>query len=177
MPPTAYATFDEWRVATQQYQATVIKHHVETLRRIKYRPTGGFAQFLLADCMPAVTWSVLGHDRQPKRGYDALATACQPVIVVADRLDATVRAGMPLDIDVHVVSDLHRPLAGCVVVARLCWEGGERRWTFGGDVGADECVLVGHIATDVPDTYGALWLGLELDGPVHATNAYATDVR
>src|SRR5260221_523461 len=84
--------------------------------------SGGFAQFLLADCMPAVTWSVLGHDRQPKRGYDALATACQPVIVVADRLDASVRAGMPLDIDVHVVSDLHRPLAGCVVVARLCWE-------------------------------------------------------
>ena len=49
--------------------------------------------------------------------------------------------------------------------------------TFGGDIGSDECVLVSHIATDVPDTSGALWLNLELDGPVHATNAYATDVR
>ena len=177
VPPAEHATFDEWRLATQQYQATVVKHHVETLRRIKYRPTGGFAQFLLADCMPAVTWSVLGHDRQPKRGYHALATACQPVIVVADRLDATMRAGAPLDVDVHVVSDLRRSLEGCVVVARLCWDGGERAWTFGGDVPADACVRVGHIATEVPDIVGALWLNLELDGPVHATNAYATEVR
>jgi beta-mannosidase len=176
VPPGEYETFDDWRTATQQYQATVVKHHIETLRRIKYRPTGGFAQFLLADCMPAVTWSLLGHDRQAKRGYDALATACQPVIVVADRLDATVRAGAPLELDVHVVSDLRAPLEGCVVTARLCWGERERRWVFGGDVGADECVLVGHIATEVPDTTGALWLELALDGPVHATNAYATEV-
>jgi beta-mannosidase len=177
VPPSRFTTFDEWRAATQQYQATVVKHHIETLRRIKYRPTGGFAQFLLADCMPAVTWSVLGHDRTPKRGYAALSAACQPVIVVADRLDAAVHGGAPLDIDVHVVSDLHHPLVGCRVVATLGWNGGERVWTFGGNVGADECVLVGHIATEVPDVAGPLTLELALDGPVHATNAYETHVR
>ena len=177
VPPSQHPTFDEWRVATQQYQATLIKHHVETLRRIKYRPTGGFAQFLFADCMPAVTWSVLGHDRVPKRGYDALAAACQPVIVVADRLDAVLRGGAPLELDVHVVSDLRHPLVGCRVVASLGWNGGERTWTFGGNVGADECVLVGHIATEVPNVTGPLTLDLALDGPVHATNAYAAHVR
>ena len=31
----------------RRYQATVLRHHIETLRRLKYRPTGGFAQFLL----------------------------------------------------------------------------------------------------------------------------------
>jgi beta-mannosidase len=176
VPPAEYDTFDEWRIATQQYQATVIKHHIETLRRIKYRPTGGFAQFCFADGMPAVTWSVLDHDRTPKRGFDALADACQPVIVVADRLPASVRAGSTLDLDVHVVSDLRRPLEGCVVTARLEWDGGKREWTFGGDIGADDCVLVGHIRTEVPHASGALSLLLELDGPVHATNAYATVV-
>jgi len=177
VPPSQYSTFDDWRVATQQYQAMLIKHHVETLRRIKYRPTGGFAQFLLADCMPAVTWSVVGHDRVPKRGYDALAAACQPVIVVADRLDAVLRIGASLELDVHVVSDLRSPLVGCRVVATLGWNGGERTWTFGGNVGADECVLVGHIATEVPNVTGPLTLELALDGPVHATNAYAAHVR
>jgi beta-mannosidase len=103
VPPADYRTFDEWRDATQRYQATVIKHHVETLRRIKYRPTGGFAQFCLADGIPAVTWSVLGHDRQQKLGYQALAAACRPVIVVADRLPPNVRPGASLDLDVHVV--------------------------------------------------------------------------
>ena len=176
VPPAEYPTFDEWRDATQRYQATVIKHHIETLRRIKYRPTGGFAQFCFADGMPAVTWSVLGHDRQPKLGYAALSAACLPVIVVADRLPSSVRPGANLDLDVHVVSDLRRPLDGCVVTARLVWTGGEREWRFGGDVGNDECVLVGHVRTTVPDASGPLTLLLELEGPEHASNAYETTI-
>lgn len=177
VPPAEYDTFDEWRDATQRYQATVIKHHIETLRRIKYRPAGGFAQFCFADGMPSVTWSVLGHDRQPKRGYDALAAACRPVIVVADRLPATVRPGQQLALDVHAVSDLHHALDGCVVTARLVWSTGQREWTFAGDVGSDECVLVGHIDTTVPATSGALSLELDLQGPVTATNSYETIVQ
>ncbi|MBV9413277.1 MAG: hypothetical protein JO148_16920, partial [Acidimicrobiia bacterium] len=85
VPPADYATYDEWRVATQEYQATVIKHHIEALRRLKYRPTGGFCQFAFADAHPSVTWSVLDHTRSPKRGFAALRDACRPVIVVADR--------------------------------------------------------------------------------------------
>ena len=69
-----------------------MQHHIETLRRLKYRPTGGFAQFA-ADAHPAVTWSVLDHDRQPKRATHALVEACRPVIVVADRLPAALRHG------------------------------------------------------------------------------------
>ena len=70
-----------------------MRRHIEALRRIKYRPTGGFAQFCFADGHPAVTWSVLGHDRAPKAAYDALREACRPVIVVADRLPEDVTAG------------------------------------------------------------------------------------
>src|SRR5690606_28306584 len=54
VPPAEHATFDAWRAATQAYQATVIRRQIEALRRIKYRPTGGFAQFLLADGHPGV---------------------------------------------------------------------------------------------------------------------------
>ena len=31
------------------YQATLLRHHIETLRRLKYRPTGGFCFSWLAD--------------------------------------------------------------------------------------------------------------------------------
>ena len=68
MPPADHATFESWRDATQAYQAMVVRRQVEALRRIKYRPTGGFAQFCFADGHPAVTWAVLGHDRAPKLG-------------------------------------------------------------------------------------------------------------
>src|SRR5690606_32942568 len=86
--PEGYATFAGWRDATQRYQATLVRRHVEELRRLKYRPTGGFAQYLLADGHPGITWSVLDHERRPKLGYEALRAACRPVIVVADRLPA-----------------------------------------------------------------------------------------
>jgi beta-mannosidase len=176
VPPASFATFDEWRTATQRYQATLVKHHIETLRRLKYRPTGGFAQFCFADGMPAVTWSLLGHDRQAKAAYDALAHACQPVIVVADRLPATLHAGDPLALDVHVVSDAREPFAGCMVTARLAWTGGDHVWRFAGDVDADACVRVGTLQAVVPAAPGPLTLELTLDGPVHASNAYESVV-
>ena len=78
VPPEEYGRYEDWKAATQTYQAELIRHHVETLRRLKYRPTGGFAQFFLADGHPGVTWSVLDHERVPKAGYRALAAACPP---------------------------------------------------------------------------------------------------
>ncbi len=98
VPPTAFESFEAWRRASQDYQATVIKHHIETLRRLKYRPTGGFAQFLLGDAHPAISWSVLDHRRVPKAGWDALVDACRPVIIVADRPPPQLHPGEVLNL-------------------------------------------------------------------------------
>jgi beta-mannosidase len=176
VPPARYATFDAWRTATQEYQATVIRHHVETLRRLKYRPTGGFALYGFADGHDAVSWSVLDHGRVPKLGYHALREACRPVIVVADRLPAQMRPGDTVALDVHVVSDLRTPMQDVEAVAHLTWSGGEQRWRFGGDVDADTCQRVGTLAIEVPDAPGPLKLTLELrgydlpEGPVTRTD-------
>ena len=109
VPPADHDTFESWSDATQAYQAMVVRRQVEALRRIKYPPTGGFAQFCFADGHPAITWSVLGHDRAPKLGYDALRAACAPVIVVADRPGERSARATSLELDVHVVSDLRVP--------------------------------------------------------------------
>ena len=60
------------------------------------------------------------------------------------------------------------------MTARLEWTGGSSEWKFGGNIGADDCVLVGHIRTTVPDASGPMSLVLELTGPVQATNTYET---
>ena len=173
VPPADYATFDEWREATQAYQAEVIRHHIEELRRLKYRPTGGFLQFCFADAYPSVTWSVLDHARVPKQGYDALRRACAPVIVVADRLPASIAPGQRLGLDVHVVSDLRGPIDGAVLDARVRWPGGGHEWRWEGDIAADSCVHVGRIDCEVPSLTGALGLDLTLEaGEVSATNHY-----
>lgn len=170
-------TYESWKQATQEYQATVTRHHIETLRRLKYRPTGGFAHFSFADSHPSITWSALDHERVPKLAYDALVAACRPVIVVADRLPETVSAGDALALDVHLVSDRRTDLSGRVD-ARLEWDGGTHRWSFEGDVPADSCVRVGTVQFEVPDAPGDLTLSLSgRVGDDEISNAYESTIH
>ena len=178
VPPAAYASFEDWVAATQTYQANLLKLQIEMLRRLKYRPTGGFCMFQLTDAQPSVSMSVLDHERRPKAGHLALVEACRPVIVVADRLPATVAPGDALGLDVHVVSDLRRQIDQAEVTAHLEWKNGEHRWRFGGRIDADACVRVGMARFVVPDAPGELTLSLTLEaGDVVATNRYSTLIR
>jgi beta-mannosidase len=177
VPPAAYATFDGWRDGTQAYQATLVRHHVEDLRRLKYQPTGGFAMARLTDAHPGITPSVLDHERRPKAGYDALAAACRPVIVVADRTAPEHAPGDTLALRIHVVSDRRTPIADAELTATLSWDGGSRAWRWAGDVGADACVLAGSLRTVLPDA-GPVTLDLSLslpDGEL-VTNRYQVTV-
>ena len=108
-PPDEFATFDDWRAATQAYQAALIQLQVEDLRRLRYRPTGGFLQFCFADGHPGVTWSVLDHERRPKPGHAALAAACRSVLPMVD----------PRTGHVHVVNELRRPFPGAEIEVRI----------------------------------------------------------
>ena len=177
VPPSKFESFDEWRLATQVYQAELLKHHIETLRRLKYRPTGGFCLFALNDAMPMVSWSVLDHQRVPKLGYTAVAEACRPVIVVADRLPATMTPGDSVSVRIHVVSDLHRALEDVRVTAVVDAAGETREWNWEGDIGADECSYVGSIDVRAPYVAGGVTLDLTLQcGDVVATNRYTTTI-
>jgi beta-mannosidase len=150
VPPARFATFETWRRATQEYQADLLRHHIEALRRLKYRPNGGFCLFMLTDSQPAVSWSVLDHERAPKAGYQAVAAACAPVIITADRPAATYRPGERIDLDLHAVSDLRVPLRGVTAEAALAWPSGRRTWRFEGEVEADSCTRIGRIRADLP---------------------------
>ena len=177
VPPAGFPSFAAWQEATQAYQAELVRSHVEVLRRLKYRPTGGFCQFSLVDARdhPAVTWSVLDAERRPKAGFRALAAACRPVLVTADRPPAAVRPGSALALDLHVVNDLRAPLEGAVVEAVATWPGGRHGWRWQGDVGADDVVRVGTVQLSVPDAEGRLELALRLSHPAaESGNAYAT---
>jgi beta-mannosidase len=166
-----YGTFDQWREATQRYQANLIRHQVETLRRLKYHPAGGFCMFMFNDASPSVSWSVLDHKRAPKIAYHALTEACRPVIVVADRLPATVHPGDCLAVDVHVVNDLRTPIDDAKLGAHLRWSNGEHEWSFAGTADSDSVCRIATLQFVVPDAPGDLWLDLTLEADhVAATN-------
>jgi beta-mannosidase len=135
VPPGDYATFDDWRAATQAYQAALIQLQVEDLRRLKYAPTGGFCHFCFADGHPAVTWSVLDHQRGEKRGYTALRDACRSVLPMIEP-----RKGL-----VHVVSECRDAFEGADIEVTAA---GRRLGRFTGDIGADAVTYVGRVELD-----------------------------
>ncbi|TPW14212.1 MAG: putative glycosidase [Acidimicrobiaceae bacterium] len=173
VPVTGHTTFESWKQATQRYQSDLLRHHIETLRRLKYRPTGGFCLSSLADPSPRISSSILDHERRPKLAFAAVTDACRPVIVVADRLADRVAVGAGIALDIHVVSDAHHTLEHAECTAALRWPGGRHTWRFTGDIPPDDCVRVGTIQFVVPDAPGGLWLDLTLDhGEGLATNRY-----
>ncbi len=172
-PPRGHVTFEGWRRASQAYQAGLLRRHIETLRRLKYRPTGGFTFHRLADASPGLGPSILDHERRPKAAYDAVREACRPVIVVADRLPAAMHPGEALTLDVHLVSDRRAAEPDAVVTAELSWPGGSDRWRWTGEVPADDCVRIGTISWVAPEAPGGpVTLRLGLEGPVAASNRY-----
>jgi beta-mannosidase len=145
VPPDEYATFDDWRTATQEYQAALLQLQCEDLRRLKYRPTGGFLQFCFADAHDAVTWSVLDARRAPKLGFAALRDACRPVLPMLE----------PRNGHIHVASERREPLPAAVVTVT----GGGRSWRFEGDIAADATTFVGRV--DLPDAVEFVLVTLE----------------
>ncbi|MET0325820.1 MAG: hypothetical protein ABW219_11395 [Ilumatobacteraceae bacterium] len=162
VPPTDHPTFESWRTATQRNQAMILRHHIETLRRLKYRPTGGFCFSWLADPAPMISASVLDADRQPKLAWQAVVDACRPVVVITDPLPPIVVPGSRIELDVHVVNDLRSALVGATVAITCTWRGGRQQWAFRGDVDADGVARIGRIDLVVPDEPGDLLLGLAL---------------
>lgn len=143
--PADFDTFAAWRDATQAHQAELLRRQIETLRLLKYRPSGGFAQFFLADAHPAISHAILDHERKPKAAYEAVKAACQPVVVVASPVRRSFSGTRTGEFDIHVVSDRREPIDEATVEA--CTPGGaHRRWT--GSLPADSVTHIGQIAAD-----------------------------
>jgi beta-mannosidase len=85
---------EEFIANSQAYQANLLQFATESYRRAKYDPMQGIVQYMFVDAWPAITWSVLDYNRQPKLAYSALKTAMQPILpsiapALPARLDGT----------------------------------------------------------------------------------------
>jgi beta-mannosidase len=166
--PADFDTFGSWRDATQAYQALLLKRQIEALRRLKYRPTGGFAQFFLADAHPAVSGSLLDHHRQPKAALDAVRQACRPLIVTASV------GSRSRDLDIHVVSDLRQALTEVAVELSGVHDEPLHRWE--GPVPADTCVFIGTVPKRTWGRCAELTLAVrDASGALLASNTYRAD--
>ena len=177
VPRAAYSDGASWALATQAYQADVLRLQIETARRLKYQPTGGFCVVALFDAEPEGGFGVLDAERKPKHAFDALVDACRPVVVVADLPPPVVTPGQRLSLQIHAVSDLRHSLGPVTVSATASLEDWhhERSWT--GHLEADSCSLIGVLDIEVPDRTGAMVIDLALQATDRvASNRYQTVV-
>ncbi|MDA8301652.1 MAG: hypothetical protein M0005_08910 [Actinomycetota bacterium] len=156
-PPASYASFEAWREATQRAQAQLVRSGAEALRRLRSHPAGGFCVHRLNDTQPAVSCSLLGHDRRPKAAWLALAGACSPLLAVASWPAPAYPAGTRAAFDLHVVNDLSEDQEDLVFEARATWPGGGTMSRFAGRAPKASCRFVGRFVVTLPSR-------AELDG-------------
>jgi beta-mannosidase len=178
VPPAGHDSPADWAAATRHYQASVLTHHVETLRRLKYHPTGGFCLTSFRSPPSGDPWAVTDHDGSPRPSHRAVASACAPVIVVADRLPAMTGTGHGLAVDVHVVNDGRDPVDEAVVTATIVTAEGTTRRRWSGGFEADAVTRVSTLQLVTPGAPGSIRLELVLavGDSVLATNRYETAV-
>ena len=114
-------SLEEFVANSQNYQYRLLKYAIETYRRAKYNPMTGIFQFMFVDCWPSITWSVVDYYRQPKKGYYALKTGFQPVLV-------SIEIGDPVKPNnkgfIWIVNDLRKSYSEARLVYRLKDEAG-----------------------------------------------------
>ncbi len=178
VPATAHLNAADWVDGSQSYQAILLRRQIETLRRLKYKPTGGFTFAALADSRPAISFAIYDHDRVPKLAVDAVRAACAPAIVVADRLPAAIIPADPVLIDIHMINDGLDPIDEIVVTADLAWPGGSHRWAWTGSVGADDVARIGSVNWIAETTPGVVTLMIQArqNGVLIADNHYSGDI-
>ena len=100
----------------QAYQAALLKYQIEWYRLTRYQPCGGYVQFMFVDLYPQVGCGVLDAARRPRRSFEALKVASQPVHIMME-----YTGGGP--VAVWAINDLPRPLLRCLAE----WEVRDRR--------------------------------------------------
>ncbi len=156
LPRADHDDGSEWAEATRRYQADLLECHIDTLRRLKYSPTGGFCLFALADIEPEGGFGIVDVDRRPKPAWHRVKAACSPLVVLVDAIPPMVTSGQSISATVHAVSDLPHELADATVLFHVVDNDGVteamRAWRSGLD--ADSVHKVTEVVFEAPERLG-----------------------
>ncbi len=152
-----------------QYQADLIKFHVEHLRRLRADCSAGYIHFWLIDLVPQVGCGVIDAQHQLKTGYAALREASQPLHIALEH-----NGHRPIGI--WVFNDLNEQFERTTVgwqvfdpTGHLLLDG-----TMSFDIAANRTQQVMSIQWNLPrSNYGRITLSLkDQNGRILASNSY-----
>ncbi len=173
LPPSEHPDVDSWIAAMRRTQAEILTTTIETLRVLKYKPTGGFCAGLWRGIAPGLSRALVDNDGTPRPAHDAAVQALQPVLPVLYPPGRSIHARSSNIVSLHVVNDLDRDVE-LEVSAAIVDHRGEQRRTWRGRADADSVAFLGDITLRggrVGDT-AHVELRVEGDG-VDSTNSVA----
>jgi beta-mannosidase len=132
--------------AGQEAQAHYLHRGIERWRRAKYEKSGAFL-WQWNEPWPCVSWSVVDYYLRPKRGYEAVKLAFQPLLVSAEFEQKSYQPGELFSALIFLVNDLPRDFPEVEVEV---WSGGERMQTLRGAVDRDQVSSLGEISFRLP---------------------------
>jgi beta-mannosidase len=161
--------------ASQRAQAHGLKMGIEHFRRRKASGCGGALVWQLNEPWPAISWSLLDFDRQPKPAYERVKRLFCPVLLSIELPPKRFRPGDSLQARVWIVNDLAEPLPRCQMEVTL-WAGegqATEHYACAVDVPADSAEVVANLDWHLPAGGGwRLTCRLEQNGHTLSANDY-----
>lgn len=146
-------SLEEFVNATQDAQGIIFQLSVEHFRRAKPR-TSGIALCHFITYWPDMKWGIIDNYQQPKRSYDYVQRAYQPLLVSLEfdrrrwKSDETFRGRL------WIVNDTFQEYGDCTLLASICDESGAEIRELRMDVSAiapDSAKLLSEFRWEIAD--------------------------
>ena len=166
-------TLEGYIFASQKMQAYYYQRAIEHWRIRKYRYSGTlFWQF--NEPWPAICWSVIDYELNPKLSYERIKDSYNPLLVSAD---LELRRWSPeenFSTELYLVNDYHQKFSDLKISAYI---NGELIARFSADVEPDSVLKLGAIKTQLPsESPLELELFVKKDGKVLSKNYYELEI-
>ncbi len=112
-------SLEEFVENSQKYQADLLEFAINQYRRRKGRGITGLFQFMFIDCWPSITWSVIDYYGVPKKGYNSLKKAFDPLLLSVFLRQEKYYPGSMLNFEMWVVNDRYETYEDCRIEVLL----------------------------------------------------------
>lgn len=183
VPSQTYSIAGTYFMATQYYQARLLRFYHEMWRSMKHQPIAGCFLYYLTDSTPAISASIVDYWRRNKLGFLITKKAMQPVFIMAEWPAHHYMNGDWVKLKLLAVNDTQTPFMASIVRWSIDTEDGEtiihKRYLI--DLLADHCVsaeqIVWEIDANTLDGTYHIHISLELPTQEIIRNDYKLTIK
>lgn len=142
IPPATYENTRAWAEASQAHQADVLKAMIETLRVLKYRPTGGYCAGTWRTANPGLSRALVDADGAAREALGVVTASQRTLLPVLYPATSRIPSRTTSQLAVFVCNDSHQDIDDTLVTATVEDQRGTRTRRWSGALAADETQFI-----------------------------------